>query len=71
MTITDDFKSLPAIRCDRCNAQALASATKDRLELTFCLHHLHQHFDALNDAGWQVQSDVNEIARLTPEYETV
>ena len=43
-----------ADRCDRCPAQAFVLASRDDLELQFCLHHSNRNADALQAQGWNL-----------------
>jgi len=55
------FRELvPADRCDRCGARALARAHKGDLEILFCRHHAQKHIEALTDQGFFLyESDDN------------
>jgi hypothetical protein len=50
-------------RCDRCGAQAYASAELPTGLLLFCAHHLREHGPALQASGVTVH---DETSTLTP-----
>lgn len=53
-------------RCDRCPAQAYMSASRDGLELLFCLHHAKKHRVALELDDWQLAYDYAAIQQIVP-----
>lgn len=53
-------------RCDRCGAQAFASASKDGSELLFCVHHIKKHNLALEAERWIVSFDYVRLEQITP-----
>lgn len=53
-------------RCDRCGARAYACASRDGMELTFCVHHIKQHALALEDDGWYIVYDTVGLEQIAP-----
>lgn len=55
------------MRCDGCNARAIAVAQKsNKSDLLFCLHHLKKHYDALLEDGWYVIEDYEALEAMNP-----
>ncbi len=50
-----------------CNAQAYSAASRDDMpaELLFCLHHIKEYKDTLEDNDWVLTHDTDAIAMLT------
>jgi hypothetical protein len=56
----------PAERCDRCGAQAHASAALPSGRLLFCAHHYREHWEALLLADADIIHDLGPELTTTP-----
>lgn len=55
-------------RCDRCAARALCLAKhEDFGELMFCWHHRKEFVDRLEDDGWELVDDYEELEKYQPK----
>lgn len=61
MEIPDDLGVSTVFRCDSCDAQAFAAASKDDMLLLFCGHHAKRHTSALDSQGWELHDKTHLI----------
>lgn len=58
--IYEQYTASPGVLCDRCVAMARAEVQlPEGRRLYFCAHHLHEHEEALLEAGYSFSEDLS------------